>query len=240
MSTQFKSVFPFVSQIFATTITLATTALLTAGDAAAISITSTVNSDPNIVPVVSTSLQDGDFLITGSAGSLGDGADEITFWDFDFNEDANIDIFNNLIDSGSPLLSATLSLTMTPMNSLLSTDTTGITRIIGPSVLIQSLPDIPALGEIGVIEIELLSLVPLIAHDKYIFTPEKILSAFNSDIPNSIPWYYGDDARISSATFELVVDSSSLDIPEDIPEPSSLFGLGVLGVALLVKGKKSV
>ncbi|MGD1806787.1 hypothetical protein ACP6PL_15285 [Dapis sp. BLCC M126] len=64
MSTQFKSVFPFVNKIFATTITLATTALFTTGDAAAISITSTVNSNRNIVPVVGTSLQDGDFLLT--------------------------------------------------------------------------------------------------------------------------------------------------------------------------------
>ncbi len=238
MSTQFKSVFSFVNQIFATTITLATTAFFTTGDAVAVSITSTVNSDPNTEPVIGTSLQDGDFLLTfnapdGSPGRLGDGVDDIAFWDFDFNGDPNVDIFKNLIDSGSPLLSANFSLTMTPMNSL-STDTTGITRIIGPLFFINSLPDIPAVGETGVIEIDLLA--PRIAPNKHLFTPENILSAFNSGTPNSIPWFFQDDALVSSATLKLEVDSSSLDIPE----PSSLFGLGVLGVALLVKQKQNV
>ncbi|MGD1704986.1 PEP-CTERM sorting domain-containing protein [Dapis sp. BLCC M229] len=236
MSTQFKSLFPFVRQMFATTITLATTAFCFTGGAAAISITSTVNSDPNTVPVAGTSLQDGDFRLTGSAGRLGDGLDDIAFWDFDFNGDPNVDIFKNLIDSGSSLLSANLSLTMTPMNSL-STDATGITRIIGPSVLMQGLSDIPAVGETGILEIDLFS--PLIGPNNLRFTPEKILSAFNSGTPKSIPWFFQDDARISSATLELVVDSSSLE-ETSIPEPSSIFGLGVLGVALLVKQKQSV
>ncbi|NES07544.1 MAG: hypothetical protein F6K22_35010, partial [Okeania sp. SIO2F4] len=80
MSTKLKSLFPFVRKIFATTITLATTAFFTTGNAAAISITSTVKADPNTVPTTGTSLQDGDFRLTGSAGRLGDGLDDIAFW----------------------------------------------------------------------------------------------------------------------------------------------------------------
>ncbi|NES69113.1 MAG: PEP-CTERM sorting domain-containing protein [Okeania sp. SIO2D1] len=253
MSTQFKSFFPFVRQIFATTITLATTVFFTTGDAVAISISSTVNYDPNTETIIAETLQDGDFLITsngpdGEERLLGDGADERVIWDFDFNQDPNLDVFKNLIESGSPLLSATVSLTITPTGSL-STDTTGIINTdnmgeIWPTFFITNLPDtdIPAVGETGVIELDLFAPRPY--SPAYLFTPEKILSVFNSDTPNSIPsnapnsipWNWQDDARISSATLELVVDSLSLDIPE----PSSLFGLGVLGVGLLLKRKQNI
>lgn len=252
MSTQFKSVFPFVRQIFATTITLVTTAFFTAGDAAAISITSTVNSDPNTVPVFGTALQNGDFLIEDNFASwpLGDGEEERTSWNFDFNGDPNVDIFKNLIDSGSPLLSATVSLTIIPIDSFFSNDTTGIiadTDIINtrwPSFFIADLPDtdLPMVGETGIIELDLFAPRPYAP--QYLFTPEKVISVFNSGTPNSIGWFWQDDALISSATLEFVVDSSFLDIPEDvpenIPEPSSLFGLGVLGIGLLFKRKQGV
>ncbi|NES71167.1 MAG: PEP-CTERM sorting domain-containing protein, partial [Okeania sp. SIO2D1] len=192
-------------------------------EALAISIKATATGSSNPTPVVGGYLQNGDFLILQNSviPSLptGDGIDETTNWLFDFSNDSNLTLF----PVSSPLDSALLTLTLSPSNSLITTDTTGVPGV--KSIQIPSIPGIPAVGTTGTVSIELLD---------FGFTSTDIINSLDP-VTNTIPWLYQDDAIISFAELELTVESV-----ESVPEPTSILGLLVTGAiaAGIVREKK--
>ncbi|MEM1167650.1 MAG: PEP-CTERM sorting domain-containing protein [Cyanobacteria bacterium P01_H01_bin.35] len=191
-------------------------------EALAISIKATATGSPSLTPVSARNLQNGDFLILGNQNvprfPTGDGHSERTEWLFDFSSDNNLRLF----PGSSPLDSALLTLTLSPGDSLVTTDITGVSS--GKFIRIPSIPGIPRVGAIGTVSIDLLD---------FGFTSEDIINSFDP-VTNTIPWFYADDALISSAELELTVKESET---ESVPEPSSilgLFALGSLGVRSLL------
>ncbi len=190
-------------------------------EALAISIKATATGSSNPTPIVGGDLQNGDFLIlqnpTVPSLPTGNGLDETTKWLFDFSSNSNLALF----PTSSPLDSALLTLTLSPVNSL-TTDTTGVPGL--KSILIRDLPDIPAVGTTGTVSINLLD---------FGFTSTDII---NSLVPvtNTISWSYQDDAVISFAELELTVEV------ESTTEPTSILGLLITGTiaASIVRGKK--
>ncbi|MGD1808775.1 PEP-CTERM sorting domain-containing protein [Dapis sp. BLCC M126] len=178
------------------------------------------NVSPPTVLAPST-VTNGDFLITlGGRGSVvGDGADDITSWIFDFT-DSPLDI-----PSPSNLESALFTLTITPRSGGIISDQF---QIIGLDLITS--PDIRTtpLGETNTVILELLDF----------YSSDQILGVFTGDINGQIPFEYRDDAIVSFAsldlTFKQVPGSSS------VPEPTStlsLLILGTLGVVSTLKFK---
>jgi hypothetical protein len=194
-------------------------------DASAVVITATAQGDTNPPIINGQSLQNGDFLITPNVfTTLGNGIDEFTNWDFDFNSDSNLQTFINAINGG-PLTSAKLTLTLSP-KSLFSTDSTGIPGVKG----IPNLPSIPGIPNVGKTDTVVLDLL-----NDYGFTSTQILGAFNSGSANVIPWAYQDDAIISFAQLELEAEDS-----QSVPEPASIISLlavGTLGAGSALRKK---
>lgn len=214
------------------TISIITAGFITIGSlipqsASAASITANVSGDENPGIVTGTSIQNGDFTITANDGNpafttLGDGVDETVRWNFDFNNDTNL---NSFLSEGG-LTSAVLSLTLSPRSGLITTDSTGIPSVAG--IAIPNIPGIPSLGQIGTVEFDLLD---------YGFNANSILTALSSGTQNSISWFYQDDAIISNAQLTLVSEDS-----QSVPEPTSMLGLFVLGLVGIgsLKRKQSV
>ncbi|MEM7714468.1 MAG: PEP-CTERM sorting domain-containing protein [Cyanobacteria bacterium P01_A01_bin.68] len=214
------------------TVSIVTAGLIAIGSfipqkAYAASITAVASGSPNPGIVTSTNLQNGDFTITANNGNpatttLGDGVDETVRWNFDFSSDPNL---NSFLSSGS-LTSAVLSLTLSPRSGLITTDSTGIPGVGG--IAIPNIPGIPSIGQIGTVEFDLLD---------FGFNGGSILNALVSGTQNSIAWVYQDDAIISNAQLRLVSEDSV-----EVPEPTSMLGLFVLGAVGIgsLKCKKSV
>lgn len=183
--------------------------------AATISATAVGSPTPGVT--TEKELQNGDFLILpGDTTSLGHGDNEITLWNFDFNDDPNLSSFSTAASSSS-LTSAELTLTMTPTNEYLDTDKIEIPN--SNTIPVPSIPGIPEIGETGTVEVDLLD---------FGFTSEEILEAFSSGEANVIPFKYQDDAMISSAELELAA----------APEPTTILGTSIaLGLGALFKGR---
>ncbi len=193
--------------------------------ASAASITA-VSLGDEINQITGTSLQYGDFTIKANTGNppitrLGDGIDETVTWDFNFN-DSDVNSFL----SGNSLTSAVLSLTLSPRSGLITTDSTGIAGVAG--VAIPNIPGIPALGQTGTVQFDLLD---------FGFDSNDILNALRFGTPNSISWFYQDDAIISNAQLTLVSEDAV-----EVPEHSSILGLFVLGAVGIgsLKRKQSI
>ncbi|MEM6403487.1 MAG: PEP-CTERM sorting domain-containing protein [Cyanobacteria bacterium P01_D01_bin.116] len=193
--------------------------------ASAASITA-VASGSELNQITGTSLQNGDFTIKANTGNpaitlLGDGVDETVTWDFDFSNDTNL---NSFLSSNS-LTSAVLSLTLSPRSGLITTDSTGIPGVA--SVAIPNIPGIPSIGQFGTVTFDLLD---------FGFNSNAILNALQSG-QNSIAWTYNDDAIISNAQLTLVSEDAV-----EVPEPTSILGLFVLGAVGFgsLKRKKSI
>ena len=195
-------------------------------DSYAAVITSTAQGDENPAIINGESLQNGDFLIKfNHFKTLGDGQDEFTHWNFDFNSDPNLQAFINAI-AQEPLTSANLTLTLSPKPGF-STDGTGLTGVkgIGQGNL-ANVPGIPGVGETGTVVLDLLN--------DYGFTSTEILGAFNSGDANVIPWNYQEDAIISFAQLELEAEAQS------VPEPLTMLGSATaLGFGALFKRQHS-
>ncbi|MGD1804339.1 hypothetical protein ACP6PL_02700 [Dapis sp. BLCC M126] len=147
----------------------------------------------------------------------GDRLDERTEWLFDFSSDSNLALFPTY----SPLDSAILTLTLSPVNSL-TTDTTGVPGL--KSILIRDLPDIPAVGTTGKVSINLLD---------FGFTSTDIINSLDP-VTNTISWSYQDDAVISFAELELTVEVESTS------EPTSILGLLVTGTIAAKNARKLI
>ncbi|NIV14178.1 MAG: hypothetical protein GWN62_23765 [Aliifodinibius sp.] len=135
----------------------------------------------------------GDFLIAGKGPDrpplIGDGNNEITTWTFDFTRDPAFSFFSTEL----PLVSALLTLTLTPKNRLITTDRVRIEPLDGIiTPAIQSLP----IDETNTIHLELLSF------PAFGYTSDTILDVLASDA-GKIPMHYSDDAILSSAQLKL-------------------------------------
>ncbi|WP_287288446.1 PEP-CTERM sorting domain-containing protein, partial [Okeania sp. SIO2B9] len=124
---------------------------------------------------------------------------------FEKSNDSNLTLF----PVSSPLDSALLTLTLSPINSGVTTDVTGV--VGGKSISIPSIPGIPAVGTTGTVSIDLLD---------FGFTSAEIINSLDS-VTNTIPWFYYDDAVVSFAELELTAES--------VPEPTNILGLLVTG-----------
>lgn len=194
-------------------------------EAVTISATASGSNTPPQLPVIDSpvTIINGDFTITDSPGFTeiaGDGIDEITIWSFDFSSNSNLDLFS----PSTELSSALLTLTLTPSDSFITTDTTGIHdgEVVLESVAVPSLPDIPPVGQTDTITFDLLD---------FGFSQTTILNVLNADASKTIPWRYQDDAIISFAQLDLTV--------ETVPEPVSILGTTVaLGLGAIFARKK--
>ena len=151
------------------------------------SLVSPTGTYPNAV-------KNGDFTITGNPGAvaIGEGVDEETRWTFDFNADPAYSFF----DTAQGLTSAILTLTLTPRDSLITTDLVridlaGFGNITGP---IQVLP----VNVTNTIHIDLL--------EQPTYTASAILNALAAGA-GKIPMVYGDDSIVSGAKLELTQQS---------------------------------
>ncbi len=147
------------------------------------SLTPPTGSYPNPV-------QNGDFIITGNPGAIavGEGSDEETRWVFDFNADPAYQFFT----PAQGLTSAVLTLTLTPRDSLVTTDLVrvdapGFGNIAGPIVVLP-------VNVTSTIQIDLLA--------QPTYTPAAILAALAS-ASGKVPMVYGDDSIVSGAKLEL-------------------------------------
>ncbi|NEQ37194.1 MAG: hypothetical protein F6K40_13340 [Okeania sp. SIO3I5] len=145
---------------------LTTMTFLVPKEALAISRKATATGSPTLTPVFGRNLENGDFLILQSRVSsrftTGDGHSERTKWLFDFSGDSNLRLF----PTSSPLDSVLLTLTLSPGDSLVTTDITGVT---GEKFIRQrNIPGIPAVRTTGTVSIDLLD---------FGFTSEDIISS---------------------------------------------------------------
>ena len=174
--------------------------------ALAISIAATATGSISPPTTSRTELINGDFSITVNSRNpalrlLGDGVTEITHWTFDFTNDPNLSQFPN----GGTLNKALLMLTLSPRNTLITTDSTGIPGV--KQLKISDSSGVPSIGTTGTITFDLLD---------FGFTSADILGAFNNPDTNVIPWFYQNDAIISFAKLELYA----------VPEPLTILGAG--------------
>ena len=203
---------------------------INAAEAASITIGAMVRGSltPMQLPVSDrpVTIVNGDFTILDAPGFTdiaGDGIDERTTWSFDFSDRPHL----NLFSTSAQLSSALLTLTISPRDPFISTDTTGIdvnalvqtqpVPITLEPVNVPNLPNLPEVGQTGTITFDLLD---------FGFSQTALLEALNASA--SIPWFYQDDAIISGARLDLTI--------ETVPEPLATlgttlaFGLGVLFV----------
>lgn len=180
-------------------------------------ITAIATGSANPVQVMSptyTSCMNGSFLITDSSGltrKIGDGLDEATSWTLDFTQHGNFASFSTT----APLVSALLTLTLTPVTSL-STDAfwlegygyAGTTEIqpLGPSSGTTTL------------QIQLLNY----------YSSAIILQSYTQGTLGKISCMYSDDAIVSYARLELV---------NAVPEPQSILLLA-LSIVFCYRRKK--
>jgi hypothetical protein len=133
----------------------------------------------------------GDFTITripaGINNTLGDGIDEATTWDFDFNDDPNFDNFPS-----TSLAFARLELTLIPQSTLVVFDVIrieGLDDISSPPQF-QNLP----VDEPTTVQIDLLDF----------YTSDEILEILSEN--GQIPMYYADDSIVSFSRLSLTPD----------------------------------
>jgi len=167
-----------------------------------------------MVPTPAASLPDGDFTIIDhdltSTSMLGDGHNDRTSWVFNFQNDHNYVPFLS-----ETLVSAYLTLKLTPKNSLVTTDGVrldGLDCIGGASECLPSnVFNLVPLFQLTTVQIELLDY----------YTSSQIRGLYNNNF-GLITAQYADDSTISSATLHLTV-----------PEPATmlLFGTGIAGLA---------
>lgn len=147
---------------------------------------SVVNEDFLISP--NRILIDGKVIKTGSGG---DGIDEETSWIFYFSEDPNFSLFSLL----GTIISATLTLTLTPKHEGISTDFFWIDTL--PIIFINTIiPDIeknPRLNTTITITVNLLNT----------YSSSDIMRVLANSLTGRIPMHYNDDAIISFAQLEL-------------------------------------
>lgn len=176
-------------------------------------------------------LQDGDFAIAANLGdpaftSLGDGWDETIRWNFDFNDDPHLNDFITDVQAGAGLQQASVTFNLKPTNPLITTDSTGIQN--GQGILIPDIPDVA-----DSVYQEITFTLDLL---QYGFTNDSLLTAFDSGIQNSIPWYWQDDVVMYSAVLTLETEDVS-----PVPEPATILGLFALGTvgACTIKRRKA-
>ncbi len=177
----------------------------------------------------SGSITNGDFTIlefeTDPSDPIGDGVDEWTRGLFDFQADADYSGFSSLLaGSHGKIFSATLSLVLTPMDSLFSTDQFNLenSSFVGAPQIYNLFNDAanPLLdnGISKIVELDLLD-----------FYSQQQLENFLSD--GRYLMTYGDDAIISGAMIRLTAN---------IPEPGTLalFSVGLLSAFAIRRRRK--
>jgi hypothetical protein len=165
---------------------------ITAAPGLVITATATGSPTPPTAPFPET-VTNGDFLIRGysNRSDVGDGRGETTTWVFDFTTDPDF----SSVPASAPIESALLTITLEPKGELISTDSIriqGLHRIMTP--LIQGLP----VGVTTTIQLELLDF----------YASSDILRVFTRNAGH-IPMAYNDDAIISFAQLELIVQPAT-------------------------------
>jgi PEP-CTERM motif len=181
-----------------------------AGGAEAESIVASATGSATPTPAPAPgSIVNGDFTISQSGiidgnSVVGDGINEDTTWTLNFNPGYAS------FDTAVPLASALLTLTLTPGEAFVSSDTFAILGL--PSINSSAVQD-SKVGMTQTVHIQLLET----------YTSAQILDDLKS-LSGRLNFEYQDDAVISFASLEL----------QTVPEPSSLALCGIAGFVGLV------
>jgi hypothetical protein len=159
---------------------------------------------PTTVPVP-TPVINGDFTIaqpTVVAGNnvVGDGINEGTTWTLDFNPGYAS------FDTTTPLTSALLTLTLTPGEAFVSSDTFAIATL--PSINDPAVQGL-SVGSTQTVQVQLLDY----------YTSSQILTRLTA-LSGHLDFIYQDDAVVSFSRLEL----------QAVPEPSTLASAGIGGL----------
>ncbi len=180
-----------------------------------VTITAEANGSlPPLPPPLDCPYVNGGFTINIQVGGVpgcGDGANEFTDWTLVFTGDPGFPAFKAC---GGPLVSALLTLELTPLGPLLGTDTVTILGL-GQAVdnpLIQTLynanpPDLfPALpGDTRRITADLLTTTGLTPPGPVLIAPNDFRDFFTVNA-GEIPMRYQDDSIVSFAQLELTIE----------------------------------